>query len=29
MMWEWQVFDMDGWVIPKGGKNEAEVKASS
>ncbi len=26
MMWEWQVFDIDGWVIPKGGKNEAEVK---
>ena len=26
MMWEWQLFDLDGWVIPKGGKNEAEVK---
>ena len=26
MMWEWQVFDLDGWVIPKGGKNEEEVK---
>lgn len=26
MMWEWQVFDIDGWVIPKGGKNEAEVR---
>ena len=26
MMWEWQVFDLDGWVIPKGGKNEAEVR---
>ena len=26
MMWDWQVFDLDGWVIPKGGKNEAEVR---
>ena len=26
MMWEWQLFDLDGWVIPKGGKNEEEVK---
>ncbi len=26
MMWEWQVFDLDGWVIPKGGKNIEEVK---
>ncbi|MDJ0958395.1 MAG: ABC transporter substrate-binding protein [Arenicellales bacterium] len=25
MMWDWQVFDLDGWVVPKGGKNEAEV----
>ena len=25
MMWDWQVFDLDGWVIPKNGKNEAEV----
>ncbi len=25
MMWDWQVFDLDGWVIPVGGKNEAEV----
>jgi len=26
MMWEWQIYDLDGWVIPKGGKNEEEVK---
>ena len=25
MMWDWQVFDLDGWVVPVGGKNEAEV----
>lgn len=25
MMWDWQVFDLDGWIVPKGGKNEAEV----
>ncbi len=25
MMWDWQVFDLDGWVIPKGGKNREEV----
>ncbi len=25
MMWDWQLFDLDGWVIPVGGKNEAEV----
>lgn len=25
MMWDWQVFDLDGWVVPKGGKNAAEV----
>ena len=25
MMWDWQVFDLDGWVVPKGGKNEAAV----
>lgn len=25
MMWDWQIFDLDGWVVPKGGKNEAEV----
>ncbi|MEM7222689.1 MAG: ABC transporter substrate-binding protein [Pseudomonadota bacterium] len=26
MMWDWQVFDIDGWVIPAGGKNIEEVK---
>ncbi|MEM7222688.1 MAG: ABC transporter substrate-binding protein [Pseudomonadota bacterium] len=26
MMWDWQVFDIDGWVIPAGGKNIDEVK---
>ena len=26
MMWDWQVFDLDGWVIPKGGKNEDDVR---
>ena len=26
MMWEYQVFDIDGWIIPKGGKNEDEVR---
>ncbi len=26
MMWEWQVFDLDGWVIPAGGKKIDEVK---
>lgn len=25
MMWDWQVFDLDGWIVPKGGANEAEV----
>jgi len=25
MMWDWQVFDLDGWVVPKGTKNKAEV----
>ncbi len=25
MMWDWQVFDIDGWVIPKGGPHKAEV----
>ena len=25
MMWDWQVFDLDGWVIPKGTKNKVEV----
>ena len=26
MMWDWQVFDLDGWVIPKGSPNLEEVK---
>ena len=27
MMWDWQVFDLDGWVIPKGGpEREAVMK---
>lgn len=26
MMWDWQVFDLDGWVIPTGTKNMDEVK---
>ncbi len=26
MMWDWQVFDLDGWVIPTGAKNVEEVK---
>ena len=25
MMWDWQVFDLDGWVVPKGAPNKAEV----
>jgi putative spermidine/putrescine transport system substrate-binding protein len=25
MMWDWQVFDIDGWIVPKGTKNKAEV----
>lgn len=25
MMWDWQVYDLDGWVIPKGTKNKATV----
>ena len=25
MLWDWQVFDLDGWVVPSGGKNKAEV----
>ena len=25
MMWDWQWFDLDGWVVPKGGKNVDEV----
>ena len=27
MMWDWQVFDLDGWAIPKGGPHKAEVMA--
>ena len=26
MLWDWQVYDLDGWIIPKGTKNMAEVK---
>ena len=26
MLWDWQVFDLDGWIIPTGGKNQAEVE---
>lgn len=25
MMWDWQVFDLDGWVVPKGTPNKAAV----
>ena len=25
MLWDWQVFDLDGWIVPKGTKNKAEV----
>ena len=25
MMWDWQVFDLDGWVIPKGAPDKEEV----
>ena len=25
MLWDWQVFDLDGWVVPSGGKNKAET----
>ena len=25
MLWDWQAFDLDGWVIPKGTKNKAAV----
>jgi len=25
MMWDWQVFDLDGWIVPKGTENKAEV----
>ena len=26
MMWDWQVFDLDGWIIPTGSKNVEDVK---
>ena len=26
MLWDWQVFDLDGWIIPKGTRNLEEVK---
>jgi len=26
MMWDWQVFDLDGWVVPKGTDNLGQVK---
>lgn len=25
MLWDWQVFDIDGWVVPKGTKKKSEV----
>ncbi len=25
MLWDWQVFDMDGWIVPKGAKNKDAV----
>ncbi|MDH3693818.1 MAG: extracellular solute-binding protein, partial [Gammaproteobacteria bacterium] len=25
MMWDWQVFDLDGWVVPKGAPHREEV----
>lgn len=25
MLWDWQVFDLDGWIVPKGTKNLDEV----
>lgn len=25
MMWDWQIFDLDGWVVPKGSPNKDEV----
>ena len=25
MMWDWQMYDLDGWVIPKGGPHRKEV----
>ncbi len=27
MMWDYQVFDLDGWVVPKGSKNKKEALA--
>ncbi|MDE0028995.1 MAG: ABC transporter substrate-binding protein [Deltaproteobacteria bacterium] len=26
IVWDWQAFDLDGWVVPKGGRNIAAVK---
>ena len=26
MLWDWQIFDLDGWAVPKGGKNLEAVK---
>ena len=26
MMWDWQAFDLDGWVVPRGSKKLAEIK---
>jgi putative spermidine/putrescine transport system substrate-binding protein len=26
MLWDWQIFELDGWIIPKGTRNLAEVK---
>ncbi len=26
MMWDWQIFDLDGWIIPKGAPDMEEVK---
>lgn len=25
MMWDWQIFDLDGWIVPQGTENKAEV----
>ena len=25
MMWDYQVYQLDGWVVPKGGKNNEQV----
>jgi len=27
MMWDWQVFDLDGWAVPKGAPHKKEVMA--